>query len=75
MCVCVYLRMHVHAYLATLCVSANDNVKRMKFNIRYVFDKKNRQNEINMKYIKFMFTSLSRQKAEKHKQIRKETWR
>jgi len=39
-CVCVYLRMYVRAYLAIPCVSANDNVKHMKSNIRYVFDKK-----------------------------------
>jgi len=34
-CVCVYLRMYVRAYLAILCVSANDNVKHIKSNIRY----------------------------------------
>jgi len=33
--VCVYLRMYVRAYLAISCVSANDNVKQTKTNIRY----------------------------------------
>jgi len=33
--VCVYLRMYVRAYLAIPCVSANDNVKHTKSNIRY----------------------------------------
>ena len=33
--VCVYLCMYVHAYLAIPCVSANDNVKHIKSNIRY----------------------------------------
>ena len=31
----VYLRMYVRAYLAIPCVSANDNVKHTKSNIRY----------------------------------------
>ena len=39
-CACVYLRMYVRAYLAIPCVSANDNVKHIKSNIRYVFYKK-----------------------------------
>ena len=38
-CLCVrvrvYLRMYVRAYLAIPCVSANDNVKHTKSNIRY----------------------------------------
>jgi len=38
-CVCVYLRMYVRAYLAISCVLANDNVKHIKSNIRYVFHK------------------------------------
>jgi len=33
--VCVYLCMYVRAYLAIPCVSANDNVKHTKSNIRY----------------------------------------
>jgi hypothetical protein len=33
-------------------VSANDNVKHIKLNIRYVFDNKNRQHEINVKYMR-----------------------
>jgi len=40
MCVCVYLRMYVLAYLAIQCASANDNAKHIKSNIRYVFYKK-----------------------------------
>jgi len=36
-CVCVYLCMYVRAYSAIPCVSANDNVKHVKSNIRYVF--------------------------------------
>jgi len=32
---CVCLRMYVRAYLALPCVSANDNVKHTKSNIRY----------------------------------------
>jgi len=32
--------MYVRAYLAIPCVSANDNVKHIKSNIGYVFDKK-----------------------------------
>ena len=32
--------MYVRAYLAISYVSANDNVKNIKSNIRYVFDKK-----------------------------------
>ena len=36
MCVFVCLRMCVRAYLAIPCVLANDNVKRIKSNIRYV---------------------------------------
>ena len=39
-CACKYFRIYVRAYLATPCVSANDNVKHVKLNIRYVFDKK-----------------------------------
>ena len=42
-CVCVCLcdlRMYVLAYLAISCVSANDNVKHIKSNIRYAFYKK-----------------------------------
>jgi len=39
-CVCVYLRTYVRAYLAIPCVSANDNVKHIRSNIRYVFYKK-----------------------------------
>jgi len=42
-CVRVYLRMHVRAYLAIPCVSANDNVKHIKSNIRYVFYEKTNQ--------------------------------
>ena len=42
-CVCVYLRMYVHAYLAIPCVSAKDNVKHIKSNIRYSFYKKSKQ--------------------------------
>ena len=30
--VCVYLCMYVRAYLAIPCVSANDNVKHIKYN-------------------------------------------
>jgi len=33
----VYLRMYVRAYLAIPCVSANDNVKHIKSNIRNMF--------------------------------------
>ena len=33
--VCVYPRMYVRAYLTISCVSANDNVKHTKSNIRY----------------------------------------
>ena len=33
--VCVYFCMCVRAYLAILCVSANDNVKHRKSNIKY----------------------------------------
>jgi len=44
LCVCVrvsvYLRMYVRAYLAIPWVSANDNVKHIQSNIRYVFYKK-----------------------------------
>jgi len=32
--------MYVRAYLAIPCVSAKDNVKHMKSNIRFVLDKK-----------------------------------
>ena len=39
-CVCVYLRMYVRAYLAIPYMSANDNDKHIKSNIRYVFYKK-----------------------------------
>jgi len=39
-CVCVYLRVYVRAYLAIPCVSANDNVKHVQSNIKYVFYKK-----------------------------------
>jgi len=39
-CVCVYLRVYVCAYLAIPHVSANDNVKHIKSNIRYTFYKK-----------------------------------
>jgi len=35
--VCAYLRMYVRAFLAIL--SVNDNVKRIKSNMRFVFDK------------------------------------
>ena len=38
--VCVYLRMYVRAYFAIPGLSANDNVKHIKSNIRHVFDKK-----------------------------------
>jgi len=34
-CVCVYLCTYVRAYLAIPRVSANDNVKHTKSNIRY----------------------------------------
>jgi len=44
-CVCVYRCMYVSAYLAIPCVLANDNVKHIKSNIRYVFYKK--INEMN----------------------------
>jgi len=37
--VCVYLRMYVRAYFAIPNVSANDNVKHINSNIRYVFHK------------------------------------
>jgi len=40
MCVCEYLYIYVRAYLAISCVTANDNVKNIKSNIRYVFYKK-----------------------------------
>ena len=44
MCACVRVsRMYVRAYLAVPCVSANDNVKHTKSNIRYD-NKKPRQN-------------------------------
>jgi len=33
--VCVYLCMYVRAYLAIPCVSANDNIKHTKTNVRY----------------------------------------
>jgi len=33
----VHLRIYVRVYLAISCVSANDNVKHIKSNIRYVF--------------------------------------
>ena len=36
----VYLRMYVRAYLEIPCVSANDNVKHLKSNVRYLRDKK-----------------------------------
>ena len=39
-CACVYLRIYVRANLAIPCVSANNNVKHVKSNIGYVFDKK-----------------------------------
>jgi len=39
-CVRVYLRIYVRAYLKIPCMSANDNVKHIKSNIRYVFYKK-----------------------------------
>ena len=39
-CVCVYLHMYVRAYLVTPCVSANDDIKYIKSNSRYVFDRK-----------------------------------
>ena len=32
--------MYMRTYLATPCVSANDNVKHIKSNIRFVFNKK-----------------------------------
>ena len=41
--------MYVRAYLATPCVSASDNVKHTKSNIRYDNEM---INEINVKYIK-----------------------
>jgi len=76
--------MYVRAYLAIPCVSANDNVKHTKSNIRY--DNKS-INETNVKYVKihvyeyteWMFASnLSHRlgrKAEIHKQILNKTWR
>ena len=39
-CVCVYLRVKVRAYLVIPCVSANGSIKHIKLNIRYVFYKK-----------------------------------
>jgi len=42
--------MYARAYLAIPRVSANDNVKHITLNIRYVFDKKHKLNEINVKY-------------------------
>jgi len=39
-CMCVYLRMYVRAYLAIPCVSPNVNVEHIKSNIRFVFYKK-----------------------------------
>ena len=48
-CVCIS-RMYVRAYLAIPCVSANDNVKHTKSNIRY--DNKINKNETNVKYIR-----------------------
>jgi len=33
--VCAYLCMYVRAYLAVPCVSANNNIKHTKLNIRY----------------------------------------
>jgi len=74
--------MYVRAYLAIPCVSAKDNVKYTKSNIRY--DNKINKNETNVKYIRihvYEYTevgdrtdvrqqpSSSRQKAEIHKQI------
>jgi len=47
-CVRVYLCACVRAYLAIPYVSANDNVKHIKSNIRYVFYKK--ISKINVKY-------------------------
>jgi len=38
--VCVYLCIYVRVSLAIPCVSANDNVKHIKSNIRYVIYKK-----------------------------------
>jgi len=62
MCLC---HMYVRAYLANSCVTANDNVKHIESNIRYVFYKKIKQIEISVHYIRFheyefterMFTS------------------
>jgi len=48
-CVCVSLT-YVRAYLAIPCVSADDNVKHTKSNIRY--DNKILKNETNVKYIR-----------------------
>ena len=81
--VCVYLRMYVHAYLAIPCVSANNNVKHTKSNIRYD-NKTNKWNKC--KIYKNACISVhrmdvcqqpfsSRQKAEIHKQILNKTWR
>jgi len=39
-CVYVYLRMNVRAYLTIPCVSANDNVKQINQILRYVIYKK-----------------------------------
>ena len=50
-CVCVYLCTYVRAYLAIPRVSANDNVKHTKSNIRY--DEKTNKIETNVKYIRF----------------------
>ena len=60
-----------YAYLAIPCVSANDNVKHIKSNIRY--DNEMNKNETNVKYIRihvyeyteqlFAATFSSRQKA------------
>jgi len=48
-CVDVYLRVYVRAYMAIPCVSANDNAKHIKSNIRYVFSKKINKIKINVK--------------------------
>jgi len=41
-CVCVYLRMYVRAYLAIPCVSANDNVKHIKSNFKMCDSQENK---------------------------------
>ena len=42
--------MYVRAFLVIPCVSANDNVKHTKSNIRY--DNKINKNETNVKYVR-----------------------